>query len=316
MPFSHCPAESKKQFYYGGALLCVVIDLFLLVTYFVFRCRRLQREKRRTRHEVRRVSGRRHGTITEASYSKKMANFVTLSDHVDDRSDSDSSLPHLKSTIFSRRFWKKRVDRLINGIWTYMPLSWQQAHPGKAHSVEPQSHIINLHGDHLRGSTNSYTSVAQHTLALGLSVPKWTPSDSDSDTIVENLEMDDHPQSLESDSGNRHASLNLNKLVLGFRKAQNNQDLALRFRFQDLSLVLPSGKAILSGVTGSIDPGRVTVIMGPSGAGKSTFMNVLMGKATRTGGRLMINDREVEMYRFKKVGLFKYSSLPIFYSFP
>lgn len=38
-----------------------------------------------------------------------------------------------------------------------------------------------------------------------------------------------------------------------------------------------------------------------SGAGKSTFMNVLMGKSDRTGGRLMINGREAEMHHYKKI---------------
>lgn len=48
-------------------------------------------------------------------------------------------------------------------------------------------------------------------------------------------------------------------------------------------------------------PGRVTAIQGPSGAGKSTFMNVLMGKISRTGGKLLINGRVGEMSQYKKV---------------
>ena len=66
-------------------------------------------------------------------------------------------------------------------------------------------------------------------------------------------------------------------LIEGFRRGQNGKDLELHFRFEDLKLILPNGKTILSGVTGYIAPGRLTVIMGPSGAGKSTFMKILMG---------------------------------------
>jgi ABC-type multidrug transport system fused ATPase/permease subunit len=102
----------------------------------------------------------------------------------------------------------------------------------------------------------------------------------------------------------QHFSLHLNDVLMGYRRAQDGQDLSLNFQIDNLSLTLPSGKTILNGVTGRIVPGRVTVIMGPSGAGKSTFMNVLMGKLDRTGGRLMINDREVEMHQYKKVCLF------------
>ena len=77
--------------------------------------------------------------------------------------------------------------------------------------------------------------------------------------------------------------------------------MSLHFEFDKLSLTLPSGTCILNGVNGHIVPGRVTVIMGPSGAGKSTFMNVLMGKLDRTGGKLLINGLEVEMHKYKKI---------------
>ena len=66
-------------------------------------------------------------------------------------------------------------------------------------------------------------------------------------------------------------------LCQGFKRAQ--QELPpLRLQFDDLSMAIPplkSGaepKVILKGVTGSIEPSKVTAIMGPSGAGPSREM--------------------------------------------
>lgn len=51
--------------------------------------------------------------------------------------------------------------------------------------------------------------------------------------------------------------------------AHSIQDVpALDLTFNNLGLTLPSGKVIMSGVSGSIKAGRVTAIMGPSGGGK------------------------------------------------
>ena len=36
-------------------------------------------------------------------------------------------------------------------------------------------------------------------------------------------------------------------------------------------------KVILKGLTGAIEPGRLTAVMGASGAGKTSFLNVLVG---------------------------------------
>ena len=90
----------------------------------------------------------------------------------------------------------------------------------------------------------------------------------------------------------------------GFRVC--NAGIRLDIEFDGLTLVVkeprfPDGKTILSQVTGRIRPGRVTAIMGPSGAGKSTFLNVLMGKLTRTSGSLSINGQPDEMHRYKRV---------------
>lgn len=61
--------------------------------------------------------------------------------------------------------------------------------------------------------------------------------------------------------------------------------------FSNLTYVLPSGKAVLSHVTGTVRPGELLAIMGASGAGKSTLLDILARKA-KTGtvsGEIYIN---------------------------
>merc|ERR1712137_1135915 len=47
--------------------------------------------------------------------------------------------------------------------------------------------------------------------------------------------------------------------------------------WKDLNFSI-NGKQILKGLSGLIQPGRLTGVMGPSGSGKSTLMNVLAGR--------------------------------------
>jgi len=65
--------------------------------------------------------------------------------------------------------------------------------------------------------------------------------------------------------------------------------------FNNISYRLPSGKNVLSHVTGTVRPGELLAIMGASGAGKSTLLDILARKA-KTGqvtGDMYINGREV-----------------------
>lgn len=54
---------------------------------------------------------------------------------------------------------------------------------------------------------------------------------------------------------------NESSVVEGFRRSREGKDVSLDFTFKNMSVVLPTGKKILSGVTGKISAGRVTAIM-------------------------------------------------------
>ncbi|KAJ3308985.1 hypothetical protein HDU76_003758, partial [Blyttiomyces sp. JEL0837] len=84
----------------------------------------------------------------------------------------------------------------------------------------------------------------------------------------------------------------------GFRGKEN---LRMNLEFKELKLSLGGGRTILEGVSGEIKAGRMTAIIGPSGAGKTTFMNVLMGKISRTGGEILVNGAPAELHRFRKL---------------
>ena len=87
----------------------------------------------------------------------------------------------------------------------------------------------------------------------------------------------------------------------GFRRCNAGLRLGIEFLNLRLTLPAPLSKTILSDVTGSIVPGRVTAIMGPSGAGKTTFLSVLMGKVKRTAGTIKINGIQDELSTFRRI---------------
>ncbi|HEX6119385.1 MAG TPA: ATP-binding cassette domain-containing protein, partial [Dongiaceae bacterium] len=50
---------------------------------------------------------------------------------------------------------------------------------------------------------------------------------------------------------------------------------------------------ILNGVSLSVEPGKIAVIVGPNGAGKSTAMKAIFGLAQIRSGRILLGDDDV-----------------------
>jgi ABC-type multidrug transport system ATPase subunit len=94
----------------------------------------------------------------------------------------------------------------------------------------------------------------------------------------------------------------LHVFVESMRKATEATNFGLSFGYSGLSFQ-PKGVAnpILQNVTGQIERGSLVAVMGGSGAGKSTFVNVLMGKVSHTGGTVTVNNKAVKIKRFKKL---------------
>ncbi|KAI9227817.1 MAG: hypothetical protein DHS80DRAFT_16527 [Piptocephalis tieghemiana] len=75
----------------------------------------------------------------------------------------------------------------------------------------------------------------------------------------------------------------------------------LTLSFHNLSFHLPSGKALLEDMSGTVRPGRFTAIMGPSGAGKTTLMRALMGKLQGIEGETRVSQVPIEMKKLERL---------------
>ena len=76
-----------------------------------------------------------------------------------------------------------------------------------------------------------------------------------------------------------------------------------RLHFDGLSYMTPKGKQVLSGATGSVQPGQLLAIMGASGAGKSTFLDILAKKTKRgtVGGEIMVNGQSITSDKYRRI---------------
>mmetsp|Transcript_7124 Transcript_7124/g.15227 ORF Transcript_7124/g.15227 Transcript_7124/m.15227 type:complete len:853 (-) Transcript_7124:98-2656(-) len=90
------------------------------------------------------------------------------------------------------------------------------------------------------------------------------------------------------------------KGLMGFEES-GSEITRLSFQFEHLQLTLDNGVQIMKDASGEIPAGSLTGVMGPSGAGKTTLLNMLSGKVPRTGGCVMINGEEDEIFNYRRI---------------
>ena len=75
--------------------------------------------------------------------------------------------------------------------------------------------------------------------------------------------------------------------------------------FDGISKVFPDGTAALHGLDLEFDTGEFIVLLGPSGSGKTTACRVLAGLEQPTGGRILVDGKDVTDLppRFRGMGM-------------
>ncbi len=68
---------------------------------------------------------------------------------------------------------------------------------------------------------------------------------------------------------------------------------AARLVFEDIRHVYPSGNGVLNGVSLRVEPGEILCLLGQSGCGKTTLLRIAAGIERQTGGRVLLDDREI-----------------------
>jgi putative ABC transport system ATP-binding protein len=79
-------------------------------------------------------------------------------------------------------------------------------------------------------------------------------------------------------------------------------------QFENVSKHYKMGEVVIPAVhdvTFGIDKGEFCVIVGPSGAGKTTVLNLLGGMDGATGGRILMDGREISSYNTKQLTAYR-----------
>jgi ATP-binding cassette subfamily B protein len=91
--------------------------------------------------------------------------------------------------------------------------------------------------------------------------------------------------------------------VLQCPDLEDNEDKAAvtavegEFSFENVSFVYPgSALAALHDFSLEVPPGETIALVGPSGAGKSTVLNLVIGFIRPTGGRILIDGRDMQAH--------------------
>lgn len=71
----------------------------------------------------------------------------------------------------------------------------------------------------------------------------------------------------------------------------------------------------LDGASFSINKGEFVVVAGPSGAGKSTFLNILGGMDTPSGGQIRVDGNEIGAYNTKQLTAYRRDDIGFVFQF-
>lgn len=88
--------------------------------------------------------------------------------------------------------------------------------------------------------------------------------------------------------------------------------------FKDVSRVYTSGDHelwALNHVDMTLEEGKVVVILGPSGAGKSTLLNMLGGLDSPTGGRIIVNGKDISTLNSNELADYRASTVGFVFQF-
>ena len=151
---------------------------------------------------------------------------------------------------------------------------------------------------HLKGRDEQYVPVDEYNVPLEFRITEVKRADTSSLATMDNdfafaegdAVDDETPDSV------------VQKFVKSLSRSTIAASIGLSFEFRNLSYQ-PKGcsKPLLAQVTGEITHGSFWGVMGASGAGKSTFISVLMGKYSHTGGVTKINGCAGASSKYKKV---------------
>ncbi len=150
----------------------------------------------------------------------------------------------------------------------------------------------------LGGNDSNYLPVSECNVPLESRISRVRRADTDFLAAMENDGI-----LTESDAENDQApDSTVQQFVKSLSRSTIASSIGLSFEFDGLNYQ-PKGcrQPLLSQVTGEITSGSFWGIMGASGAGKSTFVNVLMGKHSHTGGVTRINGSASASSKYKKV---------------